>query len=177
MRFILTIVSCCVASLCVAQVTPKSLRIQISYEKSGKYLEQAVETIVAFNHIKPTSVVDYQAGSSITLSPGFLAYNGSTFTAEIKPIENRSEFTLELKAYPNPFEQSTVINFTLPEAGKINLVVVDEKGQIIERLLENSSQSAGQHTFEWKPQALSSGIYIPILKTDRQQVSSRLIKN
>ena len=176
MRFILMLLGCCGTLLSLAQTSPKSIKIQISYEKNGKYLEQAVETIEAVNSVGSGTTVDYQAGRAITLSPGFVAANGSTFAAIIQPVSSKNEFSLLLQAHPNPFDQSTIRDFTLPEAGIINLIVVDEKGRIIEQLLENSAQTAGQHQFEWKPQALSSGIYIPVLRTERQQISSRILK-
>lgn len=176
MRYLLTLLGCCISVLSLAQVPAKSLRIQISYEKEGRYLEQAVETIEAFNTIGIGSTVDYQAGRSVALLPGFVAKTGSIFTAVIKPVDSKSEISLNLKAYPNPFEQSITIDFTLPETGTINLLIVDEKGQIIEQLLENSLQAAGRHQVEWKPVTATTGVYVSVLKTERQTISNRLLK-
>ncbi|MFD2932532.1 T9SS type A sorting domain-containing protein [Spirosoma flavum] len=176
MRFLLLLLGCSMTLLSLAQTSPKSIRIQVSYERSGKYLEQAVETIEAVNIVGIGTTVDYQAGRSVSLLPGFVAKNGSIFTANIKSVSDKNDFSLQLKAYPNPFDRSTIVDFNLPEDGKISLFVVDEKGQVIERLLENSFQTAGRHQVEWIPKTLSSGVYIPILKTERQQISNRILK-
>ena len=177
MRFLLTLIGCCLSLLTLAQKIPQSVRIQISYEKAGQHLEQAVETIEAVNTIGTRSAVTYQAGQSISLLPGFEAKNGSVFAADIKPVNNASmEVSLQLKAYPNPFEQSTMIDYYLPADGKVNLWITDAQGKVVGQLVKDENQSAGMHKAEWKPNALNAGVYIPIIESNNQKAVSRLIK-
>jgi len=50
--------------------------------------------------------------------------------------------------YPNPFNPSTVINFALPEAGKVTVRIYSETGQLVRSLIDNEMQ-AGRHVVSW----------------------------
>ncbi len=67
--------------------------------------------------------------------------------------------------YPNPFNPSgagrspsTVINYSLPKAGFVNLSIYNIKGQLVETLVD-THQEADNYTVEWKADKYSSGIY------------------
>lgn len=173
MRTLFIVISILLATAATAQDVAKYQYIWLTYAPNGAYVEQAIETIEAVSKIPTITTVEYRAGQSIVLQPGFQANAGAVFTAYIRPI---SDVSLKIRAYPNPFDQSAIIDFTLPNAAMVNLFIVNEKGQIVRRLVENSQLSAGQHQFEWKAEAVSPGVYIPVLKTERQQISDRLIK-
>ncbi|WP_338873209.1 T9SS type A sorting domain-containing protein [Spirosoma sp. SC4-14] len=173
MRYLLSIFICMLAITSFAQEVDKQRYIKINYEPNQVYVEKAIEKIEAVSIVSPKSNVEYRAGRSVELLPGFQAKAGAVFVAHIR---TESTTDLQLTAYPNPFDRSTTIDFVLPESGKINLYVIDAKGQVIERLLESSQQEAGRHTLEWKAENQSSGIYMPVLTTERKQISSRVIK-
>ncbi|GAB2597550.1 hypothetical protein GCM10027190_52040 [Spirosoma areae] len=160
----------------VAQTTPQSLRIRTSYEKEGHYLEQATETIEAINTVGTGIVVDYEAGHSIVLLPGFQTQTGSVFAANIKPIVSQKEFVLKLQVSPNPFDKSTVITYYLPADGTVNLWITDVQGKIVAQLVKEEDQSSGKHQIEWYPDALEAGVYIPIVEANQQKAASRILK-
>lgn len=176
MRLILLAIGCCLSFVSTAQSIQNRLTIKISYEKAGHYSERAIETIEASNLLIKNTDVEYRAGRSITMVPGFQAQHGSTFVAYIAPVVQNGEPTLQLAAFPNPFELSTTINYYLPADGKVNLWIIDPQGKVVAQLLRDESQSAGSHRLEWKPEAISSGMYIPIVEVNQQRVSSRLVK-
>ncbi|MCF7804961.1 MAG: CHRD domain-containing protein [Candidatus Marinimicrobia bacterium] len=65
--------------------------------------------------------------------------------------------------YPNPFNPTTTIAYTLPEQSHVTLTIYNAVGQEIATLV-NSEQSAGQHRVEWRAtdqldEQLSSGVY------------------
>ena len=160
----------------LAQAPQQRLRIQVSYEKAGQYQEQAVETIEAINIVGMGTTVDYRAGQAVALLPGFEAKAGSVFTAEIKSIDSRNELSLQLKAFPNPFEQSTTIEYYLPADGKVNVWVMDSQGKVVGQLVNDQNQSAGQHKIEWKPSSSDAGVYIPVVESNQQKAVSRIVK-
>lgn len=176
MKQILTLVGICLATRGFAQMPSKNLRIQISYERAGQYVQQAIETIEATNTVGSVSTVEYKAGRSIYLLPGFEAKSGSTFTANIKPIQAENELSLKLTAYPNPFEQSTKIEYTLPANGKVNLWIIDAQGRKVGQLVNDEDQEAGTHQVEWKPSAIDAGTYIPIIESNELKATGRIIK-
>jgi ligand-binding sensor domain-containing protein len=59
--------------------------------------------------------------------------------------------------YPNPFNPSTRISYTVPEEGFVRLFVFDALGREIDRLV-NGRMPAGTHATEWHP-SVASGVY------------------
>ncbi len=60
--------------------------------------------------------------------------------------------------YPNPFNPSTTIKFTLPKAGKVNLSIYNLKGELVETLL-NENMQEGIHSVNWDATKYGNGIY------------------
>jgi hypothetical protein len=72
-------------------------------------------------------------------------------------------FTLE-QNFPNPFNPTTEIRFTLAEAGPVSLVVFNTLGQEVRVLAEGQLQ-AGSHQVNWdgrdaSGQAVATGTYL-----------------
>ena len=65
--------------------------------------------------------------------------------------------------YPNPFNASTVIKYTLPLSGKTNLSVYNILGQEVITLIDRTQQP-GTHSIIWDAKDLPSGIYFARLK-------------
>ncbi len=69
-----------------------------------------------------------------------------------------SEFYLS-NAYPNPFNPSTNINFGLPAAATVKIMISNINGEIVKVLLDNKSLEAGNYSEQFNAENLSSGIY------------------
>lgn len=67
-------------------------------------------------------------------------------------------------AYPNPFNPSTAIGFSMPEAGVATLVVYDVAGREVARLVDGPV-NAGAHTATFDAARLPSGTYLVRLQT------------
>lgn len=61
-------------------------------------------------------------------------------------------------AYPNPFNPTTSISFSVPEASLVQLRIYDLSGREVASLV-NGMVSAGQHSIEWNAENLPSGTY------------------
>jgi hypothetical protein len=68
-----------------------------------------------------------------------------------------SEYRLE-NNYPNPFNPSTTITYSIPEAAFVKLTVFNAIGQEIVKLV-NRNMEAGKHTVTFDAEDLNSGIY------------------
>jgi len=85
-----------------------------------------------------------------------------------------------MQNYPNPFTQSTRINFSLPEKSKAELCIYNLKGQKIKTLL-NCEQNAGVYAFDWdgndeQGNFVSSGIYYCKLQWRNKTLTRKMIK-
>ena len=66
--------------------------------------------------------------------------------------------------YPNPFNPSTIINFELPDAGWVTLVVYDVMGREVVTLLDDQ-RLGGRHSMKWfakdhRGKLLGAGVYL-----------------
>jgi len=68
-----------------------------------------------------------------------------------------NDFCLE-QNYPNPFNPSTTINYSLPYASNIKIIVYNLIGEVVNELA-NFTQQAGNYSIRFDADGLSSGIY------------------
>jgi subtilisin family serine protease len=60
--------------------------------------------------------------------------------------------------FPNPFNPTTRINFSIPKSSFVNIVVYDAKGSKIETLVNENKQS-GNYTVNFNAAVYSTGVY------------------
>lgn len=60
--------------------------------------------------------------------------------------------------YPNPFNPTTTIEFSLPNSGLVSLNVYDILGRKVETIL-NQHMDAGTHKLQWDASNVPTGIY------------------
>ena len=74
-----------------------------------------------------------------------------------KPNGLPFNFALQ-QSWPNPFNNSTQISYTLAKAGSVTLKVYDMLGREITTLVQ-SRQEPGEHSVTWNADRVSSGVY------------------
>jgi hypothetical protein len=67
--------------------------------------------------------------------------------------------------YPNPFNPSTVISYSIPKSGLVNIKVFNLLGQEV-RTLVNQNQNAGTFQVTFNANSLTSGVYFYSLTVD-----------
>jgi hypothetical protein len=76
--------------------------------------------------------------------------------------------------YPNPFNSSTTIIFSLPVPSGVRLDIYDIKGSLVESIIDDF-KSSGIYRFEWSAGDLSSGTYFVRLITGDYSQTARII--
>jgi photosystem II stability/assembly factor-like uncharacterized protein len=76
--------------------------------------------------------------------------------------------------YPNPFNPSTKIQFDVPKASDVKLIIYDASGREIERMYDGG-MPAGKFVFTWNASKYSSGIYFARLITKEYSDIKRMI--
>ncbi len=87
------------------------------------------------------------------------------------PVANT--FTL-YENYPNPFNPSTTIKFSLEEYSGVKLIIYDVMGRELQILI-NQPLKAGDHSVSFDGSKLSSGIYFYVLTSGSQSISKKMI--
>lgn len=71
--------------------------------------------------------------------------------------------------YPNPFNGSTRLEFTLPERAAVELAVYNLLGQQVE-VLQRVTLNPGLHLAEWRPVGYATGMYWAVLRVQGESV-------
>lgn len=79
----------------------------------------------------------------------------------------------KIENYPNPFNPTTKISFSIPNDGHISLKVFDILGREV-AVLANQVFSAGRYEFDFNASNLPSGTYIYSLRTDNKTITKKM---
>lgn len=67
--------------------------------------------------------------------------------------------------FPNPFNPTTTIRYSLNSSDTVTLSVYDITGRLVSTLISNEARSAGNHQVYFNAGSLSSGMYLYVLTT------------
>ncbi|MCL5028609.1 MAG: T9SS type A sorting domain-containing protein [Bacteroidetes bacterium] len=94
----------------------------------------------------------------------------------VKQAETNStsqDFSLE-QSYPNPFNPTTKISFSLPQKNQIKLKVFDVLGREIQ-ILADGVYEAGKYEVEFNANSLSSGVYFYNLSDGTNSITKKML--
>ncbi len=77
---------------------------------------------------------------------------------------NQGEFCLNTP-YPNPFNPTTTIKYSIPEESHVTIAIYNVSGQVVS-VLKDEYQQAGNHSIIWNATGVSSGLYFSTLKAN-----------
>ncbi|HVN49416.1 MAG TPA: T9SS type A sorting domain-containing protein [Bacteroidota bacterium] len=89
------------------------------------------------------------------------------------PAQEPRTFSLA-QNFPNPFNPSTTIAFSIPSKSHVTLKIYDILGREVATLI-NSDVSAGSHTQQWNASNFSSGIYFYRLQAGSLNQTKKLL--
>ncbi len=122
--------------------------------------------------------------------------NESGFSPEISYTEEESETTTDVEGhksghgphefglaqnFPNPFNPSTKIQFSVEKTGNVSLAIYNMRGERVKTLVDNNTMYAGiAHTVEWDGRnefgnQVASGVYVYRLQQGNQMKTKRMI--
>lgn len=86
---------------------------------------------------------------------------------------------LEVTNYPNPFNPSTTLAFSLPAEGIVRLSVYNIRGQLVRELI-NGSMPRGFHKVVWDGRdngnrSVSSGLYYVRIETGKTSTAKKIM--
>jgi len=131
-----------------------------------------------------SNVAHHYSYADNNLSAGKYAYR-------IKQIDNSGAFTYtastevtivgmpkELKLYgnyPNPFNPSTKLQFTVAENGKVRLSVYNVLGQEVATLFNGEAEAGNLYTANFDASRMATGIYFSVLEYGNQRITHKML--
>ncbi|WP_306640580.1 tail fiber domain-containing protein [Sanyastnella coralliicola] len=103
--------------------------------------------------------------------------------SDVKSMDN-SEFEIQMEEkfkselqqnYPNPFQFTTRINYSIGCACSAQIMVYNQMGEIVDVIFEGQA-SPGDYSVEWNATNVSSGIYYYALTVDGVEMVKKAIK-
>ncbi|HEY7752041.1 MAG TPA: T9SS type A sorting domain-containing protein, partial [Ignavibacteriaceae bacterium] len=79
-----------------------------------------------------------------------------------------------ISSYPNPFNNSTNIQYKIPISADVILELYNNIGEKI-KILYSGYQSAGQYNNHFKEDNLASGMYFVVLRTSQQILTCKIL--
>ena len=137
-----------------------------SEKTTYRYIDRSVEAGKRYSY--RLFSVDYSGSLEL------LEFNSIITHEELVP----EEFTV-LPAYPNPFNPTTTIKYSIPENAHINISIFDIRGREVATLI-NSTQNAGWHTVQWNAlnndgQSVSTGMYLCVVRIPEESRCFKLL--
>ena len=125
-----------------------------------KYYDSAIGEIVEY-----AETIDFT--SDMIEGDGFNTFRLS------REIYIPTEFSLE-RAYPNPFNPVTTIQYGLPVDAAVYIIIYDLQGRKTAELV-NELKTAGYYTLKWDASDHASGIYFVKLMTSEFTKTQKLV--
>ena len=102
------------------------------------------------------------------------------YTVDTGENETPGARTMILGSYPNPFNPTTTIRYSLSKRTKFTLNVYDIAGRLVKRLLVDEVKDAGSYKVDWDGRneagsRVASGVYFCMMKTAEGTSGSKLI--
>jgi hypothetical protein len=92
---------------------------------------------------------------------------------EVPVAEVPAAFSLSQNT-PNPFNPTTVIGFSLPDRGRVTLVVYDVLGRAAATLVDGELDG-GEHEVRWDAAGMPSGVYLYRLASGGNSAVKKLL--
>lgn len=140
--------------------------------------DDKASVIAMYPQLKPKSLLEFEANRESILSNLYTSVenpygNGSNTSSivAVVPVLERN--------FPNPFNPSTTLSFSLPSEMVCKLEIYNIRGQKVKTLLNESLQS-GRHSIVWDGKdahgrSVSSGVYFYRLVTPNRTQTSKML--
>ena len=130
------------------------------------------------NDVLEYDVRAYYSTESSYADVDFVTLYGMEF-AKKNVAENVIPFDYSISNYPNPFNPSTLIKFSIPEEQNVRLTIYNMLGEKIKELV-NGRMETGQYSYYWngdneQGNKVISGVYLSVLETREKRLVQKMI--
>ncbi|MDX8339277.1 leucine-rich repeat protein [Draconibacterium sp. IB214405] len=134
----------------------------------------------------------WQAGKQMEMSiepelikgePYFVKHESAILSMKLLEMDVEEPYeTTEIRSYPNPFNEEITVNIQLAADAKIEVQVMNQTGQVVNRLVERQVFPHGSHNLIWGGkndggQSVSSGIYYLRITIGDRMYNKKIVYN
>ena len=106
--------------------------------------------------------------------PDYPGYEDEDYATDVVMLDTVPGTTNLETNYPNPFNSSTHISYTIAVDGPVSLLIYNLLGQPVHTLV-NENQRGGSHSVSWHPsEGMAAGIYVYRLTTATESLAGKL---
>jgi len=162
MNYKLVLIITGLISFCLAQSSENYVIKNAVFSGAGSRSQS--DSYILTDAIGQPLPVGQFTSDNYSLSTGFF-YNSETATDidDEEPLIPK-QFKLE-NNFPNPFNPTTTIEYSIPEDSDVTISIYDLNGQLIQSLVDDN-KTAGVHKTIWNATNISSGIYFYKIRAD-----------
>jgi len=180
-------------TLNVTIVPNNAIRVKITDNGKGSYLFKTLDSSAATTgykwiingltfygyHIQYTFREDgiYQIVLNTVNAAGCLNYFDTTFTVKDAGIDPNGLSNLNLKIFPNPFQDQTEIHYILSNPSQVEISVCDMLGKNI-AVIDNKMHEAGEYVaiLDGKTNHLTPGIYLVKVMINGSMETQKIVR-
>lgn len=155
---------------CVCSGVPIDCRtefVNLTSEPLEQRQIQAIQTIQSNSKVTVDNSIQFIAGNTIVLLPGFEAHSGSVFSATIKQCLQQAISQELAKGHLTYLDQEAnhkQVVYQVPKPGKVELQLEDSLGNVVQTLFRGVQNQQKTYT-KWIPtQKLGEGPYTLVLR-------------
>lgn len=101
-------------------------------------------------------------------------FTGGPTSVEPRPDVLPKKFSLS-EAYPNPFNPTTNIQYTLNKSGVVSLKIYDVLGRLVNTVVDNANQAPSTYTVNVDMSRFTSGVYIYVLQQGNNRLAQKMM--
>ena len=79
------------------------------------------------------------------------------------------------EAFPNPFNPSTKLSFSVTENSKTSLKIYNSLGQLVSTIFNDLAEAGEHYSFDFSANNLSSGVYFAVLESSNKLITKKLL--
>jgi hypothetical protein len=158
------------------EVTNYRLEVDTTNQFNTPFIDSTItETSFFYNQIIPNKTYYWRVKAKNARAWGEFG-EANWFNSVLVSVDDKDQLPTSFKLeqnYPNPFNPSTNINFSLPERSFVELKIYNILGIEISTIV-NKELQAGNYTYSFDAENLTSGIYFYKLNAGKFSVTKKM---
>lgn len=158
--------------------TLSDIWVPLGFSANWMYSHDTGKTWTKFTTSDTNSVydavfIDSMHGWAFGINGAIYKYNTELIGINNQGSEIPFSYILH-QNYPNPFNPFTTIDYSIPKASHVRIILYDVLGREVKTLVSEYRQ-AGNHTIKFSAEGISSGVYFYKLESGDTRLTKKLI--